>query len=286
MGPLVQGGIFEGPSRKPRTLVVATREFGYLGSASSSTAFVPIYGRISMSKVSGPTLCADEILTQLGQGYLGGLRHLCGACLEAGVPATIKAIANGQMCELPGCPEKTETRCKCCGAAFCLRHTGSTNADSFQLASARRKYWDQDIARVRGDMGISGKGPQVYLRGPELVGLCPMCESERTEEARQAIISICDSWPEIAREADGSTRIATYDVHTPLLVTLFDNWFYTLEIKRKRAQGICDRLEKAVAEKNRELARRSTPCVRNQGTEKAGGYRFIAPRNGTSRTPA
>src|SRR5258708_4703481 len=98
-------------------LVVCTGSFGYLESVSSSTAFVPIYGRISMSRASGPTLCAVEILPQLGRP-----RHSCGACLETGILAAIEAIASGRICEHPGCPENTKASCKCCGSAFCGQH--------------------------------------------------------------------------------------------------------------------------------------------------------------------
>jgi hypothetical protein len=125
IGPWIQtGNIFGGPlaERQPRKLMVAAGDFGYMGPASSSMAFSPIYGRISMSKANGPTLYADEILRQLGQGYPGGLRHLCGECLKTGVRAAIEAIASGRMCECPGCPEKTKASCKCCGSAFCGQH--------------------------------------------------------------------------------------------------------------------------------------------------------------------
>lgn len=282
------GHPFVQPTRYPRTLIVAAQDFGYLAQGDSLKAFVPIYGRISMSSVAGPTLYASEILSQLAKGRPSGLRHLCGACLKTGVPAAIAAIASGQMCESPGCAEKARVSCQCCGSAFCAQHIRKTEMEEFRENPNLATHYLRNIASIRCKMGFSPSehDPHIVLRGPEVAGLCQMCASERVEETRQAVVSICDSWHGIARENESSADVTIYNVLVPWWAEILDNAFYTLEIKRKRAQMVCDRIEKVVAEKNRELARRSSPCARDRLVDKRGAYRFIGPRDRRSHASA
>jgi hypothetical protein len=140
-----------------------------------------------------------------------------------------------------------------------------------------RNRWERTIAQVNTRELMRGRAA-VVLSAPEVAGLCHVCALERIEDARKAIVSICESWPGIARGHDNGGSVALYNISAPWWVRMLDEFSPGLEIERKRAQGICDRLEKAVAEKNHDLMRRSASCKRDELKEIRGWYRFVGPQ--------
>ncbi len=152
-------------------LIVPTRGFGYMETVHSTQLFSVVDGRIKPVQLNrfviGPFLHMGDILPQLTKRF-GELRHICCNCLNAGVPATVEAIARGKICEHPGCGDTPAARCPCCRIPFCNIHILKASTVNFggnrQIKSGDRSF-----------------------HPPHLIGLCTMCADERVMAAQEKV---------------------------------------------------------------------------------------------------
>jgi hypothetical protein len=175
---------------------IPVRGFGYL--ASGTPLQVPVALRETQF------LPIIKILAQLSREF-GTIRHICGKCLNARIPATAEAIADGRICETPKCEASPEIGCPCCGKHFCKQHIAAS-----QRAPDMSGGWKGEIlfrgggeppgpvvAALTHGIGLQNR-PVRKFYGPSVAGLCGMCAFEKTAALTDAIASM-------ARSIDGIT---------------------------------------------------------------------------------
>jgi hypothetical protein len=302
--------------RHARKLVVSVRSFGYLGIGGPTKAGTVIDGQITERRVGSPILYVDDILPQLARGRPAGIRHLCCSCLTKGVPETIEAIDSGRVCERPGCGASSRQECPCCGGMFCNRHIVSAPKNSV-IEDGSGGYWSNShLEEQRTIASIEWPIPnrrEKVLKGPKIRGLCQMCALERIEEAREEILSICNSFRWIvsiskrrdpSRPVDrdarreflaqigitgkgrGHGQVARYKVPDSWWSKAVDDEFPIFHVRYRRANKIINRLVELVRKKNRDLEDSVTldTCGRDRLADSPGWYTLVDQRRKAART--
>jgi hypothetical protein len=187
-------------------------------------------------------LYADDIIPQLAQGRAGGIRHVCCSCLTAGAPATIDAIVQGGYANTRVAGRPPSGRCRCCGAAFCARHTRDAASQAKEMAAL-----------------ICGNGWSEIVTAPQAESLCSMCTVERMQYARKEVIGICDSQPGIKRHEWFHPESPRYRL-TGLLRRLIYDDSDGADRARRKARTIADHISRALEIRTREREKNPAPC--------------------------
>lgn len=140
----------------------------------------------------GPFLYLNELLSSLALAHglergngAGPVRHLCRTCLHTAIPDTADRIANGLMCETPGCVNEPSERCRCCRGAFCEECLTLTR---HRAAAPCRITWTEPGS------GVSVDGEVLYPIEATIErtvvpttrhGLCVICGAERQQWQRE-----------------------------------------------------------------------------------------------------
>ena len=167
-------------------MAISVRGFGYLELVIPGAEIWSVAGgRIRKVPVPdgilGPFLRIGDVLPQISRNP-DDLRHVCCECLSSGVTGAIDALADGRMCEFPGCGSAPYRRCRCCGSVYCPKHL----ADDTQIP----------IAVVVTDVDRRDSYP-----GPARSGLCDECADAKHREAARVIEQLAASHSGIWRDA-------------------------------------------------------------------------------------
>jgi hypothetical protein len=157
-------------------LIVPVERGGYLEATHYDVKVRAITnGRIGPPVVPvspiGPMLHPRDIVPHLSGGPRD-LRHVCVDCLMTGVPAALAALAEGRVCEYPGCGVPPATNCRCCGARLCATHV---------LENVKATDTRYQVTWVK-------RGHDTWPHtGPDLVGVCGICAEERMRMAKDLV---------------------------------------------------------------------------------------------------
>lgn len=213
------------------------------------------------SGLAGPFLMGGDVLPQIPAAVNGVLRHLCLSCLSARVPAAAKRIAAREQCEVPGCGEPAQKRCRCCAQGFCAEHVAPRD----EYAPTR------PVAVSGGDGGRPGANYWMVRVGwtdyyfHKLSDVCGMCSGERVEQARREIVALCEAQPGIFRLKPGQGMIAPGE----------DLFGIGSGGKQRKLNAIGDRVGSLIMNTLSDLAKLPGSCRRNEGF----------PENAVSRWP-
>jgi hypothetical protein len=181
-------------------IAVRWPDFGYLCKIYRLT--VVDNGRIVSKEVSdpsdfGPILLSDEILPSLTRAH-GPLRHLCPPCLTAAAPIAASDIASGATCEVPGCGFAGESRCPCCGCAFCQAHVANSLSyqHKFPFVGGIGAIIIGPVPRY-GDKSDWDWMKEWRVEVPAPLGFCGMCAEESFVAARELFEWICKASPQL-----------------------------------------------------------------------------------------
>jgi hypothetical protein len=148
----------------------------------------------------GPFLYLNELLSTLAAAHgfergngAGPVRHLCRTCLHTAIPDTVERIANGLMCETPGCVNDPCQRCRCCRGAFC--------EECLTLIRPRAPVpclitWTEPGSAVRVDGEVLypiGTTIERSVVPAAMRGLCGICAAERHHWQRETSAGIVAS---------------------------------------------------------------------------------------------
>ncbi len=153
--------------------------------------------------VYGPYLYLDEVFAGLaaenGWDYSPGyapVRHACFTCVASAIPVTADRIANGQICETPGCAREPGGTCSCCGGAFCGTHVtpdvlrGQGRLHYGFVETVLITYEDTEPMFRHKTKRTLERGTPVTWYPP--AGMCLICVNEKAGEALSAAIRVCE----------------------------------------------------------------------------------------------
>jgi hypothetical protein len=235
--------------------------FGYLASGSPLEAPAALRQALFL-----PTM---KISAQLSREF-GAIRHVCGRCLNARIPATAEAIADGRICETPKCGTVPQVSCPCCRKLFCKLHIATSQR--LPDMSGRQKggilfrsegeHPGPVVAELTHGIGLQNR-PVRKFYGPSIIGLCGMCAFEKTAALEDAIASMACSIDGVTSyEGIYSIEWRNREIRPwEHLITATMRFRDSAEIKRQGA--IMDTFEAAVNDIIRNFRKRPDSCRRD-----------------------
>lgn len=105
------------------TLLIPTVGFGYIIVDQND---LPVLRDQSVFTVPaghsiGPVLTLDDVLPVFQRAH-SNIKHACWPCVVSVIPVVAESIANGAICEQPGCSSAASGNCPCCSSPFCECH--------------------------------------------------------------------------------------------------------------------------------------------------------------------